>query len=216
MTNKEVAIIGGTFDPVHIGHIDMVKYLSKDSAIDEIWVLPSYNSPHKNVDTISSYNNRIEMLKLAFNEINKVYISRYEEEYAKDNPGTKTYTYEILNKLKKIHKDCNFHFVVGFDSIKDIKTWHRYLELIRDYEFYIFDRDDNEFKTIDQKKFYLDNLGKHQGINFKYKLYDYRITNISSTSIRIMLKNRDEFKSVLKLFLDNKVLKYIEEKNLYG
>lgn len=216
MTNKEVAIIGGTFDPVHIGHIDMVKYLDKNIDIDEIWVLPSYNSPHKNVDTISSYSHRIEMLKLAFNDINKVYISRYEEEYAKDNPGTKTYTYEILNELKKIHKDCNFHFVVGFDSIKDIKTWHRYLELIRDYEFYIFDRDDNEFKTIDQKKFYLDNLGKHQGINFKYKLFDYNITNISSTSIRKMLKNRDEFKSVLKLFLDYKVLKYIEENNLYG
>ena len=216
MTNKEVAIIGGTFDPVHIGHMDMVKYLIKDSAIDEIWVLPSYNSPHKNVDSISSYNHRIEMLKLAFNEINKVYISRYEEEYSKENSGAKTYTYEILNELKKIHKDCNFHFVVGFDSIKDIKTWHRYLELIRDYEFYIFDRDDNEFKTIDQKKFYLDNLGKHKGINFKYKLYEYRITNISSTSIRKMLKNRDEFKSVLKLFLDNKVLRYIEENNLYG
>ena len=216
MTNKNIAILGGTFNPVHIAHMEMIKYLTELSNIDEVWVLPSYNTPHKTIDTISSYNHRIEMLKLACNNINKVYISRFEEEYSKQNPNIKSYTYEILNEIKKIHNNYNIYFVVGFDSIRDISSWHRYIELIRDYEFYIFDRKDNEFKTIEQKKFYLDNLGKHKGINFKYKLLDCTITNISSSSIRTMLNKKDEYNNILKIFLDSKVLKYIEDNKLYG
>ena len=212
---KEIAIIGGTFNPVHIGHVDIVKYLVNNTDIDEVWVMPSYNSPHKDINTIDTYNQRIEMLKLAFSDVDKVRISRFEEEYATIYPNSKTYTYEILNELKKKYNTNIFKFVVGFDSIKEISTWHRYLELIRDYEFYIFDRNDSEFKTQEQKKFYLDNLGKHQGINFKYKFFDYKVTNISSTSIRAMLQNIDEYKNVLNLFLDSKVLHYIEDNNLY-
>lgn len=215
MTNKDIAIIGGTFDPVHIGHVDMARYLIDNSLAHEVWILPSYNSPHKEVDTINSYEHRINMLKLAFNDIDKIYISRFEEEYSKQNTSAKTYTYEILMALSNKYVNYNFHFVVGFDSIKAIGTWHRYLELIRDYEFYIFDRNDFEFKTLEQKKFYLDNLGKHQGIDFKYKLFDYKVPNISSTSIRAMLQSKDEYKSVLNLFLDNQVLQYIIENKLY-
>ena len=215
MTNKDIAIMGGTFDPVHIGHVEMIKYLVDNSHSNEVWVLPSYNSPHKDIDTIKSYEHRIDMLKIALKDVEKVHISRFEEEYEKNHPSTKTYTYEILGELKNKYVNYNFHFVVGFDSIKEISTWHRYLELIRNYEFYIFDRSDYEFKTIEQKKFYLDNLGKHQGIDFKYKLFDFKVPNISSTSIRSMLKNRYEYKNVLSVFLDNKVLEYIESNKLY-
>ena len=213
---KDIAVIGGTFNPVHIGHIEMVKFLVENTDIDEVWVMPSYNSPHKNIDTIDTFDKRVEMLNLAFVNFNKVLISKFEEIFAKKHPNSKTYTYEILEELKIKYNSYNFRFVVGFDSIKKISTWHRYLELIRDYEFYIFDRDDYEFKTYDQKKFYLDNLGKHQGINFQYKFFDYKITNISSTSIRAMLQNYNEYKNLLSLFLDSKVLHYIEENKLYN
>ena len=47
MTNKDIAIIGGTFDPVHIGHVEMARYLIDNSLAHEVWILPSYNSPHK-------------------------------------------------------------------------------------------------------------------------------------------------------------------------
>lgn len=215
MTNKNIAIIGGTFDPVHIGHIKMAEYLADNKLSDEIWLLPSYNSPHKDIDTIKSFENRINMLKIAFNSYDNIVISRYEEEYAKNISNTKTYTYEILNSLQNKYKDITIHFVVGFDSIKNINTWHRYLELINDYEFYIFDRVDFEFKTFEQKKFYLDNLGAHQNIKFRYKFFDCNIPNISSTSLRSLLKNKNDFKNVLNIFLDKNVLKYIEENNLY-
>ena len=212
---KDIAIIGGTFNPVHVGHIEMVKYLLDNTDINEVWIMPSYNSPHKDIDTIYSFETRIEMLKLSFSDFDKVIISRYEEEYAKKHPNTKSYTYEILEDLKKMFDTYKFNFVVGFDSIKEINTWHRYLELIRDYEFYIFDRNDSEFKTLEQKKFYLDNLGKHQCVDFKYKFFDYKVPNISSTSIRKMLQNKNEYINILNIFLNKKVLQYIINNNLY-
>lgn len=215
MNKIDVAIIGGTFDPVHIGHIEMAKYIVDNMYSNEVIILPSFNSPHKYINTISSYEHRIDMLKLAFADYNNIEISRFEEEYYKLNPNTKTYTYEILEKFKKKFFNYKIHFVVGFDSIKAISTWHRYLELIRDYEFYIFDRNDDEFKTLEQKKFYLDNLGKHQGIDFKYIMFDYKVPNISSTSIRSMLKNFEENKNILNVFLDDKVTEYIKENKLY-
>ena len=215
MTKKDVAIIGGCFDPVHNGHIEMIKYLVDNYIVDEVFVLPSYYSPHKDNESISSFNDRVNMLNLAIKDIKNTYINTFEEEYYKIN-NSKTYTYEVLNALKKKYLNMRFHFVVGFDSIKNINTWHRYKELLNDYWFYIFDREDDEFKTIAQKKYYLDNLGKNLGIKFIYELLDTKISNISSTEIREMLKDIDQNRNNILKLIDIDVLKYIEEKKLYG
>ena len=215
MTKKDVAIIGGSFDPVHNGHIEMIKYLVDNYIVDEVLVLPSYYSPHKDNESISSFNDRINMLNLAIKDIKNTYINTFEEEYYKIN-NSKTYTYEVLNALKKKYLNMRFHFVVGFDSIKNINTWHRYKELLKDYWFYIFDREDDEFKTIAQKKYYLDNLGKNLGIKFIYELLDTKISNISSTEIREMLKDIDQNRNNILKLIDIDVLKYIEENKLYG
>ena len=74
---------------------------------------------------------------------------------------------------------------------------------------------DDEFKTMEQKRFYIDNLGKHQGIDFRYTMFDYEVPNISSTSIRDMIKKKEVYKNVLSVFLDPKVIEYIEKNKLY-
>lgn len=217
MTKKDIAIIGGTFNPVHNGHIDMIKYLSDNYIVDEVWVLPSYNSPHKDVTAIASFEDRVNMLNIAISNIKNTYINTFEKEFALlNNSSIKTYTYEVLEAMKKKYLNCRFHFVVGFDSIKHINEWHRYKELIKDYWFYIFDRIDTEFVTTSQKKYYLDNLGKKFGINFVYELFDVKITDVSSSYIRDLLKNINKNRDLLLKYIDKDVLNYIEEKRIYG
>lgn len=217
MTKKDIAIIGGTFNPVHNGHVDMIKYLSDNYIVDEVWVLPSYNSPHKDVTAIVSFEDRVNMLNIAISNIKNTYINTFEKEFALlNNSSIKTYTYEVLEAMKKKYLNCRFHFVVGFDSIKHINEWHRYKELLKDYWFYIFDRIDTEFVTTSQKKYYLDNLGKKFGINFVYELFDVKITDVSSTYIRDLLKNINKNRDLLLKYINKDVLNYIEEKRLYG
>lgn len=217
MTKRDVAIFGGTFNPVHNGHIDMINYLVDNYIVDEVWVLPSYVSPHKSINDIISYEDRVNMLELSTKNISNTIVNQFEKEfYDKNNDLVdKTYTYEILDALKKKYLNCRFHFIVGFDSIKYIHTWHRYKELIRDYWFYIFDREDDEFKNIDQKRKYLNNLGKNYGINFIYELFETKITNISSTEIRNLLKDIDKNHDELLKYLNPDVLNYIIDHRLY-
>ncbi len=217
MTKRDVAIFGGTFNPVHNGHIDMINYLVDNYIVDEVWVLPSYVSPHKNINDIISYEDRVNMLELSTKNISNTIVNQFEKEFYDKNNDlvNKTYTYEILEALKKKYLNCRFHFIVGFDSIKYIHTWHRYKELIRDYWFYIFDREDDEFKNIDQKRKYLRNLGKNYGINFIYELFETKITNISSTEIRNLLKDIDKNHDELLKYLNPDVLNYIIDHRLY-
>lgn len=217
MTKRDVAIFGGTFNPVHNGHIDMINYLVDNYIVDEVWVLPSYVSPHKKINDIISYEDRVNMLELSTKNISNTIVNQFEKEfYDKNNDLVdKTYTYEILEALKKKYLNCRFHFIVGFDSIKYIHTWHRYKELIRDYWFYIFDREDDEFKNIDQKRKYLSNLGKNYGINFIYELFETKITNISSTEIRNLIKDIDKNHDELLKYLNPDVLNYIIDHRLY-
>lgn len=215
MTKKNVAIFGGTFDPVHIGHFEIVKYFTDNNIVDEVWILPSYESPHKNIDNISSFEDRVNMLNIEFDNIPSVYINTYERDYY-DEMKQKTYSYEVLNALKQKFSDSQFYFVVGFDSIKNIHTWHNYKDLIRDYCFYIFDRKDDEYKTKDQKIHYLNNLGKEDGINFNYKLFDTKITDISSTEIKELLLDFNDNIDKLNKYLNKDIIKYILDNKLYG
>lgn len=215
MTKKDIAIFGGTFDPVHIGHYEIVKYFIDNYIVDEIWVLPSYCSPHKDVDTIKSYRDRVNMLKLEFADLNNVTISTFEEEYFK-SINEKTYSYEVLNAMKKKYLNCRFHFVVGFDSIKNIHTWHNYKDLIRDYWFYIFDRADDEFTTKEQKLNYLNNLGKNFNTKFVYEMFDIKITDISSSDIREMFSKDNKNDDYFNKYLNKNVLQYIVDNKLYG
>ena len=216
MTRKDIAIIGGTFDPVHNGHIQMAKYLSDNYIVDEVWMLPSYNSPHKEVDTISSFDHRVNMLNIALSDTKNIIVSLYEKEYYESNNGNvKTYTYEILESLKKKYLNIRIHFVVGFDSIKDISKWHEYKKLIENYWFYIFNRKDNEFKTKEQKINYLQNLGVNFGHKCIYELFDYEVEDISSTELRYMLKDINANRNKLEKYLNLQVLKYIENNKLY-
>ena len=215
MTKRDIAIFGGTFDPVHIAHFEIVKYFVDNNIADEVWILPSYESPHKNIDTKKSFDDRANMLQLAFKNMKTVVINTFEEDYYK-TINDKTYTYEVLNAMKSKYLNCRFHFVVGFDSIKNIHTWHNYQDLIRDYWFYIFDRTDDEFITKDQKTNYLNNLGKNFGVKFIYEMFDIPITDISSTQIRNYFKNYNNNKDLINKYLDKSVIEYILDKKLYG
>lgn len=216
MTKKDIAIIGGTFDPIHNGHIAMAKYLSDNYIVDEIWFLPSYNSPHKDIDTKISFEHRVMMTKLATSDIKNVIVSTFEKDYYdSENTDVKTYTIDILDAISAKFLNTHIYFVVGFDSIKQINTWHDYQNLLKKYFFYVFDRKDDEFKDINQKKMYIDNLGKKFSRHRVCELLDETIPDISSTEVRKLLKDAKTNKEKLLTMIPSSVYDYIVKEGLY-
>ena len=216
---KNVAIFGGAFDPIHKGHIDIVNYLNSDKEIDEILIMPSYNHPIKSYNLSQDshddfYYKRIEMIKLSIKTNDKIKISEYERDYCLKNGFNKTYTYDILSSLDK--NDTNYIFVIGFDSIYDIETWHKYKELLNEYKFYIFDRDNDNLTTAPERQRYIGSLDNEYNIKFNYKLItEPKIAQISSTDLKTLLKDKTNNKNKILDYLDECVFNYILENNLY-
>lgn len=122
-----VGICGGTFDPVHYGHLLLAEQCREQCALDEVWFMPTSLPPHKESEGIVTGKQRAEMLELATAGIPEFCVSRLELERA----GT-TYTVETLQQLHDEASDRELWFLIGADSLADLPTWRepsRILEL---------------------------------------------------------------------------------------
>lgn len=188
-------IFGGTFDPPHNGHIELLKSLNF-SGDDKVIVLPNYIPPHK--DAQAACEDRLNMCKLAFSDWE---VSDYEIK-----KGGPSYTYQTLEYFKQrysLDRD-NLIYLIGADSMRDLKTWGRPDKLSELATFLVFRRPnyDNVEQDIEEfKKLY----------GGSFILSDIIGRDISSTEIR--LKNAfdkaDED-------VPPEVYKYIKEKGLYN
>ena len=107
-TKKHIGIMGGTFDPVHNVHLALAKHAYLQYHLDEIWMLPNGNPPHKKDHRQADMECRMEMLRLAIAGIPYLKLCDVEcslEQYH--------YTYETLRILKKQHPDMVFYFIMG-------------------------------------------------------------------------------------------------------
>lgn len=198
---KNIAVFGGTFNPVHYGHIEIVKAVSKLDFIDELLIIPDKIPPHKNPDFLASDKHRIAMCRLAFLGINKAKIDT-REIYR----GGKSYTFDTLCELKKEYKNDNIFFVCGGDMVVSLHTWYKYSELVSLCEFIVFNR-----KGIENKQFFdaIENLKKSGA---KITVIEETITDISSTSLReTILKNNN-----CSGFISEEIFNYIKENKVYG
>ncbi len=145
---KKIAILGGTFNPVHNGHLKLAENTWRQFSLDEFWFLPSPNPPHKQGRTITDFSHRFEMTKLAIRKYPSFVCSDFETRRT-----GKSYTSDTLTELKQLHPDTEFYFVMGADSFYEFGNWHEpetisklatIIVADRDYEKSHSDRDVQE------------------------------------------------------------------------
>ncbi len=117
-TKKHIGIMGGTFDPVHNAHLMLAKHAYLQYHLDEIWMLPNGNPPHKQDHRQADMECRMEMLKLAIEGIPYLKLCDIERSLEQYH-----YTYETLRILKKQHPDAVFYFIMGADSLFEFDHW---------------------------------------------------------------------------------------------
>lgn len=122
---KRIAFYGGTFDPVHCGHLTVAKRLLELFALDEFIFLPAYHAPHKAENAPTSAYHRFAMLALATQDERRVSISTLELDH-----GMKRYTVETLPELLKQNSGSKVFFVMGADSWSEITTWREWEKVL--------------------------------------------------------------------------------------
>lgn len=199
MSKKRVAILGGTFDPPHLGHFILAEQLKNNFELAEIIFMPAGEPPHKKNKNISSAQDRFKMLKLAIKENDKFSLSDWE--IKKDGYS---YTAETLSQFVPQLDAEEVFFIIGADSLAEIFEWQEPEYLLSEGKFIVFNRPAYDLKEIlKQNKFqpYLNNIMTYQGLNIE----------ISSSLIRQEINNGN---SIRYLTLD-KIEQYIKENNLY-
>jgi len=116
--SKLIAVYGGTFDPVHCGHITVARRLLEVFSLDEFVFLPAFHAPHKPDNKPTSAYHRFAMLALATKDEPRMSVSILELAY-----GKKRYTVETLPEILNVYANSKVFFVMGADSWKDITTW---------------------------------------------------------------------------------------------
>ncbi|HEY8443687.1 MAG TPA: nicotinate (nicotinamide) nucleotide adenylyltransferase [Clostridia bacterium] len=188
-------IFGGTFDPPHNGHIELLKSLNFSSD-DKVVVLPNYIPPHK--DAQASSEDRLNMCKLAFPEWE---VSDYE--IKKGGPSYTYQTLEYFSQKYSLDRD-SLIYIIGADSMRDLKTWGQPEKLSRLATYLVFRR-----PNYDDVERYIEEFKALYGGNFI--LSDVTGRDISSTEIR--LKNAFDKAGE---DVPPEVYKYIKEKGLYN
>ena len=115
---KKLAIYGGTFNPVHNEHVKVIENLNLEFKFDKIMVIPSFITPLKDSFLLASGSDRLNMLKLAFNDADNVEVSDYEV-----LKGGNSYTYETILHFANLYKDYELYFIMGADSFATFYEW---------------------------------------------------------------------------------------------
>lgn len=115
----KIGIIGGTFDPVHNGHLMLGDYAYQKFQLDQIWFMPNGNPPHKqNTGILTSAEDRAAMVKLCIEGKHGFRVEEYEV-----NRTELSYTYQTMEYFKQKYPENQFYFIIGADSLFAIDTW---------------------------------------------------------------------------------------------
>ncbi len=198
MKKLKTAILGGTFNPPHIAHINIAKYVYSQLSYQRIIFIPSYISPHKEPINNISIEDRYNMTTLAIKDYSQFSIEDYEI-----NKKSVSYTINTIEHIYKTYEDIEdrLTLIIGSDLIADFDKWHKAKDIADKVDIIAISRT---------------NADKIEDINiekYKMKLLYIDYMNISSTIIRKKIYSNDD---VAKNMLDKKVYDYIKKHNLYN
>ncbi len=195
----KIGLFGGTFDPIHIGHMILMENVINNLDLDKIYVLPNSNPPHKLENKKTALNLRLKMVNETIKDNPKLEINDYDY---RDNEIH--YTFDTINYFKKTYPNDEFFFIMGEDSFLDIEKWKNYKEILKE-NLIIFKRYSNKNFSLISK------INQVRKYNKNIYLIDNIALDISSTLIRNLVK---ENKSI-RYLVNDEVINIIKEEKLY-
>lgn len=199
---KKIGIFGGTFNPIHTGHVKVADDARKKLKLDKVIFVPTGIPPHKSSKNICSSSDRLKMVKLAISKNKYFEVSRTE---IKSNK--KSYSIETISKFKrKCGRNTKIFFFLGIDAMFEISTWKQAREVVKLCKFVCLSRPGYLVKKLKSRLL-------KEGFTLSEDFIYLKVPSlkISSTEIRSRIELGLNTKNMLPL----EVEKYIREKGLY-
>lgn len=196
-----LGILGGSFDPVHEGHIHIATTAAKKLQLDKVLLVPVGISPYKDKNCVASASHRMKMLSIAIQDDSMLSASSVEL----DSPGV-SYTLKTILKLRKIYPCAQMYFISGADAFCKIFSWYKADTLIRLVNFAVLDRCNMDFSTCAER---VTSCGGKV-----FSLHCPQIT-VSSSMIRSWFSDFPAHSSLISKFVHNNVISYILENHIY-
>ena len=196
----KIGILGGTFNPVHNGHIAIAKCVLQNTDIQQIVFLPTGNPHYKVSDTVADKSHRFNMLCIATHGMNNIEISDYEIKST-----TPCYTVDTMRYFKSHNPQNEYCFIIGADSLDYIHKWKDAKNLIAENEFIVVNRNFKDNYNLDKNIEYILSVGG------KVTKADMPMIDISSSMVRDMIKSGIDATQ----YIGKNVYEYIINNKLY-
>ncbi len=187
-----VALFGGRFDPVHVGHLIVAQDVAEILGVDRLIFLPSHNPPHKPAQ--APFEDRFRMLQLATRDHPWMEVSDAERRFDLE----RSFTVEVLRRLLPRLEAREVFFLIGSDEFRNIQSWYRYTELLSMVQVVVMKRPFYEVEEI-------------PGATERVRFVGRREVEVSSTEIRKRIREGREF----RYLVPDPVYRYLQEHRLY-
>lgn len=196
---KKIGILGGTFDPIHTGHLLLAEAAINYFQLDEVLFIPSGNSYMK--DNVTDKNLRADMVALAIQDNPMFRLS-----YMEVNRNGNSYSYETICALKKKYPQNKYYFIVGADSVFSIQSWKCIDLLMQNCIIAVAVRMGHSIREVEKKIMEL-----QQRYQCEIQLFNTLRIDISSTDIRDRIKK----KQTIRYMVPDQLLKYLSQNDIY-
>lgn len=186
----KIGILGGTFNPIHLGHLIMAEEVADKLNLDKVIFVPTYMPPHKENSDIAPAVDRLKMVKLAIKNNKRFSVSDIEIR----RKGL-SYTIDTIREFKKLYPEDELYFIIGSDLIKYLDSWKDLEEILKLIKFIVATR----------PGYPLDKIPQH------ISTINIRAIDISAYQIREAIKNNQSF----RYLVPDEVYYYINKKGLY-
>lgn len=201
---SKIGIMGGTFNPIHLGHVLIAENAYYQYNLDKVLFMPNKVPAYKEVYEIVDERHRVNMIKLAIMNNSHFQLSTMELERA----GI-TYTVDTLNTLHANYKTDEFYFIMGADSLMNIEHWREPKNILSMSNILVAPRDGDAKIQIDKQIIHLKEI--YNDIDVRIGYIESPSLDVSSRDIRERLNN----KGTIRYMVNEEVLKYIEDNFLY-
>ncbi len=199
---EKIGIMGGTFNPIHYGHLIAAEWAKIEHQLDIVIFVPAANPPHKDMAKVLNKEDRYNMVERAIASNQNFTISNFEMQ----REG-KSFTVDTLEYFKKIYPKSDLYFIIGYDAFLDLHTWKNFVKLFDLSTFIVATR-----TGYTQKQSWPRHSHLPKTILDKIKFFEIPEVGISSSDIRQRVRQNKS----IKYLVPEAVEKYIFTNNIYG